>query len=701
MMNNSKTYRIKGLDCAHCATKIENALREDPNLKTASVNYATMTAVINPEYFKVAQGIIDKVEPGVRLEEKKDESTILSTKELLLEEKVVLWRLAFTVLLFMLGYGRFITAMPSWAGKTLLISGYLLVGYEVLWSAARNFLQGRFLDEMSLMSIATLGAIAIGEIPEAIAVMWLYTLGELLQKVAVTRSRSSIAALIDIRPDKARVIRDNKEQVVSPSEVMVGESITVFPGERIPLDGVVIEGEAYLDTSALTGESVPRRAMPGDTVLAGMISTDGKMVVEVSKVFTESSLAKIVRLVEEASERKARTEQLITVFSRYYVPAIVALALAVAFIPPIFVKGAIFTDWWYRAMVLLVISCPCALVISVPLSYFCGIGAVSREGALVKGAGFLDTLSRLKTVALDKTGTLTKGNFKVTKVQPKEGIDEEYLLKIAASVEAPSTHPIARSIHSAYGSELAPVTNYQEIAGRGVKGVIQGKQVLAGNDRLMHEEGIDHPEDVCHVVGTVVYVAVDGVYQGYVIIADELRNESAEMIKELNQLGIDRVIILSGDDHEVVKEVARQLDIKEYYSNLLPQEKLTRFDQIKASIRPGYNLAFIGDGINDAPVLTRADVGIAMGGLGTDVAVESADVVIMEDKLHKLPAVIKIARNTKRVVVQNILFALGVKTAFMVLGVLGMATAWGAVFADVGVSLITLVNSSRLMRVRK
>ncbi|HHY46010.1 MAG TPA: cadmium-translocating P-type ATPase [Firmicutes bacterium] len=604
----------------------------------------------------------------------------------------------------------------SWAEYLVLIAAYLLVGGRVLATALRNLVRGEVFDESFLMSVATIGAIAIHQLPEAVAVMLFYSLGEYLQDRAVDRSRRSIAALLNIRPDYANLKMNGDTRKVSPEEVAPGQIIIVRPGERVPLDGEVIEGSSLVDTSALTGESVPRKVEAGRKVLAGMINGQGLLTVRVTKTYGESSAARILDLVEKAAAGKAPTEQFITSFSRYYTPIVVLVALGLAIAPPLFIPGATFGEWVYRALVLLVISCPCALVISIPLSYFGGIGGASRQGILVKGANFLETLTCLHTVVFDKTGTLTKGVFRVAEVATRNGFSKDEVLRAAALAEAHSNHPMAKSILDAYRNasgieiEANNVREYQEIAGHGVKARVNGKVIVVGNDRLMHRENIPH--DSCDVEGTVVYVAMDGVFAGYIIISDEIKPDAPLAVRRLKDLGIKRVVMLTGDDEGVAKMVSSRLGIDEYFAELLPQDKVRKLEELEASL-PGrgrrrmgrrrisrQRLAFVGDGINDAPVITRADVGVAMGGLGSDAAIEAADVVIMEDAPSRVATAIEIARRTSRIARQNVILALGVKAFFLVIGAWGLATMWEAVFADVGVTLIAVFNALRAVTYR-
>jgi Cd2+/Zn2+-exporting ATPase len=589
---------------------------------------------------------------------------------------------------------------------SLFLSAYLLVGHRVLWAALRNLVKGNVLDENALMTIASLGAIAIHQLPEAVTIMLLYNLGEALQEFAVNRSRRSIAALVSLRPEQARVRRGGDVETVRPADVRVGELIVVQPGDRLPLDGKVVDGESFLDTSALTGETVPRRVRPGDQVLAGMVNAGGLLTVEVEKPLAESALSRILELVERAAGRKTQTERFITSFSRFYTPGVVALATALAFVPPLVLPGATFSAWVYRALVLLVISCPCALVISVPLGYFGGLGAASRHGILVKGASFLDVLANLRTVVFDKTGTLTEGALQVTAVHPRNGQTEEQLLETAALIEAASPHPIAASVLAAYGRfgragrlSGGQLSAYAEVSGCGVKGQVDGRLILAGNDRFLHREGIAHDEAVGDVPGTVVHVAADGVYLGHLVLADRLKPEAREALADLRRLGIRRLDLLTGDNERAARQVAQALHLDEVWTGLLPEDKVARLEALVE--HPANRMvAFVGDGINDAPVLTRADVGIAMGGLGSEAALEAADVVVMDDHLAKLPVAVRIARQTRRVVWQNIVFSLGIKAVFMVLGAAGLSGIWTAVFADMGVSLLAVLNSTRVLRYR-
>jgi len=546
------------------------------------------------------------------------------------------------------------------------------------------------------MSVATIGAFVIGEYPEAVAVMLFYHLGMFLEDLAVGRSRKSIAALMDISPEYANLKVGEDVKKVSPGDVKVGDIIIVKPGEKVPLDGVVIEGRSMLDTSVLTGESVPREVDVGDNVLAGFINKNGVLVVEVKKEFQDTVVSRILDLVQNASSRKAPTEKFINRFARYYTPVVTATAAAIAFIPPLVIPGAAFSEWFYRAMVFLVVSCPCALVVSIPLGFFAGIGRASRNGILVKGSNYLEALNNVDTVVFDKTGTLTKGTFKVTSVKPGDNFSRNELLKYAAHAEAYSNHPIAVSIVNEYGKEVDvnEIEDYNEIPGMGISVRVMGKAVLAGNIKLMEKEGIAC--DIPETTGTIVHVAVDGKYAGYIEISDEVKEDSARAIKSLKDIGVKKLVMLTGDNRVVSEKIGKQLGLSEIHAELLPDQKVEKLEVLLKEEGANGKLVFVGDGINDAPVLARADIGVAMGGLGSDAAIEAADVVIMTDEPSKLVSAIKIARKTHRIIWQNIVFSLGVKLIVLALGALGVATMWEAVFADTGVTLIAVLNSMRV-----
>ncbi|MBD0385531.1 MAG: cadmium-translocating P-type ATPase [Nostoc sp. C3-bin3] len=580
----------------------------------------------------------------------------------------------------------------------LFIPAYLLSGWSVLHTAGRNILRGRIFDETFLMTVATLGAIAIHKLPEAVGVMLFYKIGELFQDIAVSRSRNSIKALLEVRPDYANIQTEGELKKVSPETVNIGDIIVVKPGEKIPLDGEIIDGNSQVDTSALTGESVPRTVRLGETVLAGMINKMGVLSIRVTKLFDDSSIAKILDMVQNAKSKKAETEKFITKFARYYTPIVVFISLAVAILPPLFISSATSSEWVYRALILLVISCPCGLVISIPLGYFGGVGGAARRGILVKGSTFLDTLNAVNTVVFDKTGTLTHGVFKVAKIVPSNGYVEQGLLELAAKVESHSNHPIAQSIRKAYGGKIDDfeVRDYEEIAGYGIRAKIENKVVIAGSDRLLHRENIAH--DNCQLEGTVIHLAVDNIYAGYIVIADELKEDAKQAIHALKRMGVERTVMLTGDNQAIASRIAQQLGIDAYEAELLPEEKVNAIEKLLSTVGKHSKVAFVGDGINDAPVIARADVGIAMGGLGSDAAIETADIVIMTDAPSKVAEAIQIARKTRQIVWQNIGFALAIKGVFIGLGILGVATMWEAVFADVGVALLAIFNATRVMK---
>lgn len=607
------------------------------------------------------------------------------------------------LVLFILGivYNSNLHDTPySYGEYAVLLAAYFLSGWRVVWNALRNLAHGKVFDENFLMTVATAGAIAIHQLPEAVAVMLFFKTGEFVQELSVNRSRRSVRALLDVRLDYANLKTERGLEKVAPTEVRVGDTIVVKPGEKIPLDGEIVEGQSMVDTSALTGESVPRSAGVGEQILAGMISKTGSLTVKVTRRFSESSISRILDLVENAAAKKAPTEKFITTFARYYTPVVVFSALLVAIIPPLLIEGATFSQWTYKALILLVISCPCALVISIPLGYFGGIGGASRKGILIKGATYLDALTRVKTVVFDKTGTLTKGVFKVDQIVPLNGRSREELLRLAAEAQVHSNHPIARSILEAYGKRVdaSTVKGYQEIPGSGVKTQVNGQNIMAGNDRLLHDQSIQHDDVVCRVEGTVVHIVVNDKYEGYITIADEVKEDAADAISALRRMGVKQIAMLTGDNQEVAAAVARKVGIDTFYAGLLPEDKVRLFEQMKDDTRGKGKVVFVGDGINDAPVIARADIGVAMGGLGSDAAIETADVVIMTDALSKLPQAIEIARKTRTIVWQNILMAFAVKGIVVALAVAGMATIWEAIFADIGVALLAILNSTRAMR---
>ena len=590
-------------------------------------------------------------------------------------------------------------ALPGLAWPVLYLIPYGIIGWDVLWRAIRNIKNGQVFDENFLMSVATVGAFGCGEYPEAVAVMLFYQVGELFQSVAVDRSRKSISALMDIRPDYANMERNGELVQVDPEEVSVGDVIVVKAGERVPLDGTVLEGTSSLDTAALTGESLPRDVQAGDEVVSGCVNLTGVLHVKVNKPFGESTVAKILDLVENSSSKKAKAENFITKFARYYTPAVVFAALALAALPPLLGLGP-WLMWVQRALNFLVVSCPCALVISIPLSFFGGIGGASKQGILVKGGNYLEALAQAGIVVFDKTGTLTKGSFEVTAVHPQQ-VSEQELLELAALAERFSDHPISRSIQAACQSAPDPnrVTDAKEIAGHGVRAVVDGKTVLAGNQKLMDQFHIPF-EDACHHVGTIIHVAVDGVYMGHIVISDQVKEGAKETLRDLKAAGVRKTVMLTGDSQAVGQAVARQLGLDEVHAELLPGDKVDQVERLLQSKGPKEQLVFVGDGINDAPVLSRADIGVAMGAMGSDAAIEAADIVLMDDDLKKLPVAVRIARKTLRIVRENIVFALAVKFLVLILSALGKANMWWAVFADVGVSVIAILNSMRMLNAK-
>jgi Cd2+/Zn2+-exporting ATPase len=705
MAVTKKELLLEGLDCANCAAKIEAEVNKIDGIR-ATMNFMTKTLTVETaddedfsEILEKITAIVHSHEPHVKVIDRSSENDHHEQRHLDHNEgedyKNSAMRIGISGILFILALAL---KLPPWLEIALFIVSYVVVGWEVLLNAVKNIKRGQVFDENFLMSIATIGAFLIGEYPESVAVMLFYQVGELFQDIAVDRSRRSIKELMNIRPDFVNLKVGNDLVVVSPEEVNVGDIIVVKPGEKIPLDGVVIEGYSTADTSALTGESIPRDLGPGSTALSGFINNNGVLTIEVTKRFGESTVAKILDLVQNASSRKAPTEKFITKFARYYTPMVVFSALAIAIIPPLVLKGATFSQWIYRALIFLVISCPCALVISIPLGFFGGIGGASRKGILVKGSNFLEALNHVETVVFDKTGTLTKGVFQVTGVVPEEGFAKDEILEYAAYAESFSNHPIATSILAEYKGEIdkEKIEGYQEIPGHGIKVKVNGREVLAGNAKLMEKENISYR--IGDSIGTIVHVAIDKKYAGYIVISDEIKGDSKDAIRELKDLGIKKTVMLTGDTKRVAERVGKELGLDEVYSELLPTDKVEKLEEIDRAKSPKGKLVFVGDGINDAPVLARADIGIAMGGLGSDAAIEAADVVIMTDEPSKIATAIRIARKTQKIVWQNIVFAIGVKLLFLLMGAFGIATMWEAVFADVGVAVIAILNSLRAMK---
>ena len=588
----------------------------------------------------------------------------------------------------------------EWINKAIFIVSYLIVGLEVIKEALEHLFKGKLFDENFLMTIATIGAFGVGEFPEAVCVMLFYQIGELFQNYAVEKSRKSIASLMDIRPDFANIKIGDKIEKVSPEEVKIGDIIVVRPGERIPLDGTVIEGKSMIDTSSLTGESIPRNVSINDEVLSGCINQNGLLTIKVNKEFGESTVNKILDLVENASSKKSKSENFITKFAKYYTPIVVIIAVILAIIPPLVLKDANFTDWLYRALTFLVVSCPCALVISIPLGFFGGIGGASKMGILVKGSNYLEALSNTELVVFDKTGTLTEGVFEVQKVESK-GISKEDLLRYTAYAENHSTHPIATSVKKAYGKEInvTNISKVEEISGFGVIANVDGKDILVGNEKLMKEKNIQYTK--CNEIGTILYVAIENEFAGYIVIADKVKKDSAKAISNLKNMNIKKTVMLTGDKKEVGENIAEKLRIDEVYTELLPDGKVKKVEELLKEKDAKAKLAFVGDGINDAPVLAISDIGIAMGGLGSDAAIEAADVVIMTDEPSKLIDAIKISKKTMRIVKENIIFAIGIKIAVLILSAFGLSTMWEAVFADVGVSIIAIINALRVLNTKK
>ena len=588
----------------------------------------------------------------------------------------------------------------EWLQIALFIISYIIVGGDVVKRAVKNIFKGQVFDENFLMSIATIGAFFIGEYPEGVAVMLFYQVGELFQSYAVGKSRKSIASLMDIRPDYANVKKGDELVKVDPDEVQIGDIIVIKAGEKIPLDGKVIEGSSMIDTSALTGESVPREVEVGSDILSGCININGVITAEVTKEFGESTVSKILDLVENASSKKSNSEQFITKFARYYTPVVVIIAVFLAIIPPLVIDGATFSDWIYRALAFLVVSCPCALVISIPLSFFGGIGGASKKGILVKGSNYLEALAQTEIVVFDKTGTLTKGVFNVQEIHP-ERVSKEELLELTAYVESYSNHPISLSLKRAYGKEIdnGRISDVEEISGHGVIATVDGKKVMAGNIKLM--KMMDIPYFKGELIGTAVHVAVNNKYIGYIVIADEVKEDSAQAIKELKAANIKQTVMLTGDNKSVGSKVAKELGLDKVYAELLPADKVEKLEELFSQKSTKGKLAFVGDGINDAPVLARADIGIAMGGLGSDAAIEAADIVIMTDEPSKIATAMKISKKTLKIANQNIVFAIGIKIIVLILSAFGIATMWAAIFADVGVTIIAVLNAFRALNVKK
>lgn len=726
---------LNGLNCANCANKIENKVNKINGIKEASLNFSTTVLTVEiyeeslkDEIIREIKSIVKKLEPHVNVEEKYDESKIVNKTtacssgccdighkhevdennkshghdhEFKENESGILGYAKDNVMLI-IGTIIYVIALIYKGNENLLsvllfAASYLVIGGEVVLTAIKNMARGEVFDENFLMSIATIGAFFIGEYPEAVAVMLFYQIGEMFQGYAVNRSRKSISSLMNIRADYANVLRNNSEVKVPPEEVSLDETIVIKPGERIPLDGIVLEGTSFVDTSALTGESVPREVNVGSEILSGAINNNGVLKVKVSKEYGQSTVARILELVENASNKKAPTEKFITKFAKVYTPIVVAISILVAVIPPLVIKDATFSEWIYKALSILVVSCPCALVVSIPLGFFSGIGGASKKGILVKGGNYLEALKDSEIVVFDKTGTLTKGVFNVTQINPKN-ISKEDLLEITAIGESLSNHPIAISIANAYGKEIDKnaIKDYKEISGHGIEVTIRENDVLLGNSKLMKVNNINYEE--IDSIGTIVHVAVNGEYKGNIVISDEVKDNVKEALKELKSVGIKKTVMLTGDNKIVAEKVAKSIGIDEVYSELLPGDKVSKVETILTEKTSKGKVLFVGDGINDAPVLARADIGVAMGGIGSDAAIEAADVVLMKDKVEAIAEAIRVSRRTNKILWQNIIFSLGVKVAVMILVVLGLTNMWAAVFADVGVTLIAVLNSMRIIR---
>ena len=696
-MTTMKKYELKNLDCANCALKIEEGVQKVPGVKFASVNFATSSIVLDADDIRRVSREITRIDPQVQMriannEVQKEEG---DRKELIL--------IVVSVLLFGVGliFNRWLESLWGGIGVWLVFgTAYAISGHAVLWQAVQNLRRNNWFDETFLMSISTIGAIAIGEIHEAVGVMLFYQIGEFIQHRTVAKSRNEISALLAVRPDMATVIRDGQSLDIRPEMVSVGEMLLVRPGERIPLDGVVIDGTSALDTSMLTGESRPVRVAEGDEVFAGTLNQAGVLKVKVNKAYEESSISKMLELVQNAASRKAKTDRFITRFAKVYSPIMVGLAVLVAVVPPLVLSGETFVDWIYRALVLLVISCPCALVISIPLGYFGGLGGASKKGILVKGANYLDILAEVDTVVFDKTGTLTYGEYRVREVVPVESESKEELIYYANLAEAHSQHPVANSIRTAFGEPEMnkieggeEILDYEEIAGYGIRARIKGKKVIVGNDAFLHHEELDHTN--CDVPGTVVHVVVDEKYLGYIRIEDEVRPRAKDLVENLRGLGVKVVMMLTGDREDIAAGVAMELGLDAFHAGLLPSDKLEVMEDI---LREGHRkVAFVGDGINDTPALARADVGLAMGAFGSEAAIETADVVLMADDINKVAEAITVSRRTRQIVWQNIGLAFAVKLIFIILGVFGLTSMGGAVFADVGVTILAVLNATRVL----
>ncbi len=695
---------LEGLDCAHCGLKIEEKVGKLSNVKTSSLNFIKKeltieyTDIQEDELINNIKQIVKTTEPHVKVNIKHNKEELTDTHEHYHEHSSpnIIKRIIIGAVIFL---SAVFIKMDVTLNTALLVLAYMILGYDIIARAVKNILRGQVFDENFLMAVASLGALLIKEYPEAAGVMLFYQIGEYLQSKAVNKSRKSIKDLLNIKPEYANLKQGNKTIKVSPEKVNKDDIILIKPGEKIPLDGIVIEGSSSLDTSALTGESMPVDVNEGKEVLSGSINLNGVLTIRVTKEYHESTVAKILYLVEKASTKKAHTENFITKFAKYYTPTVVILALIISIIPPLFIEGAEFYDWMYRGLIFLVVSCPCALVLSIPLTYFGGIGSASRQGILIKGSNYLEALSNVEIAVFDKTGTLTEGTFKVTEINAYNNFSKDDIIKIASYAEYYSNHPIANSIKNEYKENIIEqkIKNYNEIPGYGVIVKIDNQEVTIGNKKLMEKQKIEvvSPDDK---LGTVIYLAVNNVFAGCIIINDKLKNNTQNLINNLKQLGINKTVMLTGDNKNSAKYIKDKLNIDEYYAELLPNEKVEIVEKLYKQKSKKGKLLFVGDGINDAPVLMRSDIGIAMGGVGSDAAIEAADIVIMTDEPQKVYESIKIASKTKRIVWQNIIFAIGIKVFVLILSTLGSATMPEAVFADVGVALLAVLNASRILK---
>jgi len=705
-----REFFLEGLCCVNCANKIEAQCKKLDGVIDANINFISKNLVVQFQSedkilsaIDEAEKIVKRIEPDVKFipsgvkkfkhEEKGHDHSHVHNDDENNNNKIIRFSIGVTIFIIAVVF-----KFNYWLEFVLFLLSYLLIGGEVLIVAGKNILRGEVFDENFLMALATVGAFSIGQFPEGVGVMLFYQVGEFFQDIAVNKSTKSISALMDIRPDYANKKIKGEIVKVDPEEVHIGDIIIVKPGEKVPLDGIILEGKSLIDSSALTGESVPREVQIGNEILAGCINKNGLLTIEVNKEFGESTLAKILDLVKNASSKKAPTENFITKFARYYTPIVVVSAIVLAVLPPLLLPGATFTQWIYRALVFLVVSCPCALVISIPLGFFGGIGGASKSGILVKGGNYLEALNSVEVVVFDKTGTLTKGVFEVTKMQVEGQISKEELLEYAAYAESYSNHPIALSILKAYGKEInkEDTSDVSEIAGKGIIAKVKGKYVLAGNSKLMDSENISYNK--AENVGSIIYVAIDNKYVGSITISDEIKDDSIRAIDVLKSMGIKKIVMLTGDNKDIALNIGKVLGVDEVYSELLPHEKVEKLEDLQKSKSPKGKIVFVGDGINDAPVLARADIGIAMGGVGSDAAIEAADIVIMTDEPSKIAKAIKIAKKTRKIVMQNIVFALSVKAIILIFAVFGVANMWEAVFGDVGVALIAVLNSMRAMK---